>query len=342
MPASSASSSPSLADLRRWIERFESLRVLVWGDIVADRFLYGSTTRVSREAPALVLKHEDEEVRPGGAGNAMLNVAALGAKVAAVGFIGGDAAGEALCKRLREGGVDTDHLVRRHEAGTPVKTRVMAGGVHTVRQQVLRIDQDRPWETDSGSDDALVASFSALLDDVDAVLISDYGLGSVDSKIYHRLLPELGDRSLPRFLDSRSSLMSFPGITAATPNQSEVEAALHVELDDDIAALETAGRRLLQELSSEVLIVTRGSKGMTLFEPDADPLHIDIHGTEEIADVTGAGDTVIATFTLGYVAGASAPDAARLSNVAGGLAVMKRGTATVSAAELDDAIARGE
>jgi rfaE bifunctional protein kinase chain/domain len=218
----------------------------------------------------------------------------------------------------------------------------MAGGVHTVRQQVLRIDQDRPWASGAEWEEALLQSFRSLLDKVDAVLISDYGLGSVDPHVYRRLRPDLDARELPVYLDSRASLRDFTGVTAATPNQSEVESALRIELDDDITALEAAGQQLLEELSSRVLIITRGSRGMTLFEAGTQPLHIDIHGSDQIADVTGAGDTVIATFTLGHVAGAAAADAARLSNVAGGLAVMKRGTATVSAAELDEAIARGE
>jgi rfaE bifunctional protein kinase chain/domain len=331
-----------MVELRPWIERFSSLHVLVWGDVVADRFLYGSTTRVSREAPALVLKHESEEVRPGGAGNAMLNVAALGARVSAAGYIGDDGVGGALLASLQQGGVDTDNLVRRSDASTPVKTRVMAGGVHTVRQQVLRIDQELPWTIDVDSSSALVGSLTALLNDVDAVLISDYSLGSVDANLYQQLRPVLASRNLPVFLDSRASLLGFAGVTAATPNQTEVESALHVELDDDMVALEAAGLRLLEELASEVILITRGSRGMVLFEQDAEPLHIAIHGSDEIADVTGAGDTVIAAFALGHVAGAPAADAARLSNVAGGLAVMKRGTATVSAAELDEAIARGE
>ena len=148
MPPSSASSSSNRAALGPWIERFGSLHILVWGDVVADRFLYGSTTRVSREAPALVLNYEDEEIRPGGAGNAMLNVAALGARVSAAGFIGDDVVGTALLESLQRGGVDTDLLVTRANSGTPVKTRVMAGGVHTVRQQVLRIDQASGWAHD--------------------------------------------------------------------------------------------------------------------------------------------------------------------------------------------------
>jgi len=342
MPRSAASSSPLMAELRPWIERFSSLHVLVWGDVVADRFLYGSTTRVSREAPALVLRHESEEIRPGGAGNAMLNVAALGARVSAAGYIGDDAAGSVLLATLEQGGVGTDHIVRRSDSGTPVKTRVMAGGVHTVRQQVLRIDQEMPWATDVDASSALVGSLTALLDDVDAVMISDYSLGSVDPNLYQQLRPVLASRNLPVFLDSRASLLSFAGVTAATPNQAEVESALRIELDDDIVALEAAGRRLQEELASELILITRGSRGMVLFERDADPLHIAIHGSDQIADVTGAGDTVIAAFSLGHVAGAPAADAARLSNLAGGLAVMKRGTATVSAAELDEAIARGE
>lgn len=342
MSDSSASSLPPLDTLRPWIDRFDGLTVLLWGDIVADRFLYGSTTRVSREAPALVLKYESEETRPGAAGNAMNNVAALGARVIAAGYVADDGPGSDLLDSLQQGGIRCDRIVRRHDGSTPVKTRVMAGGVHTVRQQVLRIDQEARWPSDPVASERLMAEIRAALGEVDAVLISDYSLGTVDPEMYLALRNEIRAHRLPVFLDSRAAVLDFPGVAAATPNEGEVEEALRLRLGGDTEALEAAGRELLERLECEALLVTRGSCGMSLFEPGAAPHHIEIHGSQEIADVTGAGDAVIATFALGWVAGATALEAARLSNVAGGVAVMKRGTAAVSATELAEAIERGE
>ena len=170
---------PAAATLCPWVDRFAEARVVVWGDIVADEFLYGSTTRISREAPALVVCRENTEIRPGGAGNVMVNAAALGAQVSAVGFIGSDAAGTELRHALQTAGVSTEYLISRDDAPTPVKTRVMAGGRHTVRQQILRIDSDAPWPTHDDADGALDEALEAARRDADAVLLSDYGIGNV-------------------------------------------------------------------------------------------------------------------------------------------------------------------
>ena len=329
---------PPLATLRPWVDRFRDARITVWGDVVADRFVYGATTRVSREAPALVLRREGEEIRPGGAGNTMMNAAALGARVAAVGYLGGDSAGDDLRQVLDGAGVVTDHLVVRTDAPTPKKTRVMAGGVHTVRQQVLRIDEDDPWpDLDAAATD-LDAALNSSLDDTDALLVSDYSMGSVREAAVTPRIGSLHGGEVPVVADSRAALLSFARVTAATPNEEEVEKALGVDLDGDTEALERAGRQLLEQLAAKAILITRGSSGMALFEEDAPTIHLPIHGTNEIADVTGAGDAVIAAFTLALVAGASMLEAALISNVAGALVVRKRGTATISADELGTAL----
>ena len=329
---------PKLSTLHPCIDRFGSLHIVVWGDIVADRFLYGSTTRVSREAPALVLRHESEEIRPGGAGNAMMNAAALGAAVSAVGYLGDDDAGNALRAVLEGAGLDTALLTRRGDGPTPVKTRVMAGGLHTVRQQVLRIDQDRSWPPRDKAGTELAESLQSALDGADALLISDYGLGSVDQRRYVEIRDIISERDLPVFLDSRAALLEFSGVSAATPNENEVEEALGIRLDGSLDTLESAGSQLLEQLGGEALLITRGSMGIAVFERDRPVVHLPIYGTDQIADVTGAGDSVIATFALSRIAGASTIEAACLANVAGGLSVMKRGTATISHDELIEVI----
>lgn len=327
----------ALSALRPALQGFADLRLVVWGDLVGDVFLYGSTTRVSREAPALVLCYESEELRPGAAGNAALNAAALGASVQFVGFVGDDAAGRALRDRLASRGVGADGVVERSDASTPLKTRVMAGGHHTARQQILRIDRDRPWQHDDGAAGTLKDRLLAAVDGADALLISDYGLGSVSASTF-RELRRTAPEDLLTTLDSRHALLEYSGVSAATPNQGEVEAALGIRLDGEVEALEAAGRELLERLQSRNLIITRGSAGMAVFDGAGAPAHLPIHGTDQVADVTGAGDTVIAAFTCGLAAGVPTVDAARLANVAAGLVVMKRGTATVPLAELEEAL----
>jgi rfaE bifunctional protein kinase chain/domain len=333
-------SSPSpLAELRPWLERWTGKRLVVWGDVVADRFLLGSTTRVSREAPALVLRYEGEENRPGGAGNAALNAASLGGQVSIVGYVGEDTAGARLVESFERAGIDTGGLVRREDGSTPTKTRVMAGGSHTVRQQILRIDDDRPWP--DGQRQALQARLLHALEAADALLISDYGLGSVDPETWAAVRARTVELGIPVTLDSRFGLLSYPGVSAATPNEGEVEEMLRLQLNGRIEAIESAGADLLERLACSSVLITRGSLGMAVFERERSPVHVPIHGTDEIADVTGAGDTVIATMTLAMAAGAETLDAARLANVAAGLVVMKHGTATVPREELVSALADG-
>lgn len=324
-----------LTELRRWLEPMAAQSVLVWGDLVADSFLHGTTTRVSREAPALVLRHDSQEYRPGGAGNAAMNAAALGAHVHLAGYMGVDEAGRELSRLLRDAGATTDDVFERRDGGTPTKTRIMAGGVHTVRQQILRIDHERMWPAEP----ELVEALALRLPDVDALLVSDYGLGTVTPEGLRRLLPIARAHGVPVLLDSRFRILEYPGVTAATPNESEVEQALSVPLDGNGETLERVGRELLERLGSEGLVITRGSAGMAIFRPGVETEHLAIHGTDEIADVTGAGDTVIATCCLALAAGADLPTAARLANIAAGLVVLKHGTATVTRAELDAALA---
>jgi len=300
--------------------------------------LYGSTTRISREAPALVVRRESDEIRPGGAGNAMMNTAALGARVIAVGFLGSDDTGAELRAVLDAAGIDTTHLVARDDAPTPVKTRIMAGGRHTVRQQILRIDADRAWPPDDAARERVREALAASLEDADALLISDYGMGNVCPETVTEIIKPLRDRGAVVTADSRDALMAYRGVGVVTPNEDEVEAALDIPAGGLGDELDNAGGRLLAELACDAVLITRGSRGMSLFQADGTTTHLPIHGTDEIADVTGAGDAVIAAFTNASVVGASMLEAARIANVAAALAVMKRGTAAVPAAELRAAL----
>jgi rfaE bifunctional protein kinase chain/domain len=324
------------------IDGFSNRRILVVGDLIADEFIYGEIARVSREAPVLILKYDATEIVAGGAGNAANNVAALGGHARLVGLVGADPEGRRLLGSFHRG-VDRAHIVRAREYRTPVKTRILAGGVHAARQQVVRIDREPAWPLDDGVSRALAEKIEPAIDDCDAVLLSDYGSGLI-TRALARTIRRAVDRrprrrSVPILVDSRYRLAEFRGLTTCTPNESEVEQVLGIRIKDDVEALERAGRLLLRNMGMRAVLITRGSRGMALFEPKQATSHIPIFGSDEVTDVTGAGDTVIATFGLALSAGASFYEAARLANYAGGLVVMKRGTATVSARELSDAVA---
>jgi rfaE bifunctional protein kinase chain/domain len=321
----------------RVLARVPRVRVAVVGDLVADEFIYGQIDRVSREAPVLILGYDSTEVVPGGAGNAANNAAALGARVALVGVVGRDGAGTRLVAALRSR-ADVSGIVRASGYVTPVKTRILAGGVHSAKQQVVRIDRAGGRITPAIRR-RVEQALAAVIRRVDVVIISDYGSGLVTPEMWRRALAAARVRRAPLVLvDSRYALDGFTGLTACTPNESEVEALLGVKIDDDRGVLERAGRTLLERMRARAVLITRGSRGMALFEPDRPTDHIPIVGSDQVTDVTGAGDTVIATFALALAAGAPFGLAARLANHAGGLVVMKRGTATVTREELHDAV----
>lgn len=316
-------------------------RVVVLGDLIADEFVSGRIARVSREAPVLILEYDSTEIVPGGAGNAAANVAALGGDAGLVALAGRDDAGRRVLQACPRG-VDTRAVARPGGYHTPVKTRILAGGVHSAKQQVVRIDRRTREPIAPAWREAWVRAATRALATADAVLVSDYGSGLISPALITSLVAPLRARKtpVPVLVDSRYDLLKFRGLTACTPNQSEVEQALDVTIGDAPRALERAGRALLTRTRMDAVLVTRGSRGMALFEPDTPTLHIPIYGSDEIADVTGAGDTVMATLTLALAAGATMAEAARLANYAGGLVVMKRGTATVSARELAVAVSR--
>ncbi len=321
------------------IDRFRSCSVLVLGDVLADEYVYGRVARVSREAPVLILEYDSTEVVPGGAGNAASNVAALGGVARLVGLVGRDEPGRRLLHALPRR-VERTSVVRPSEFQTPMKTRILAGGVHSAKQQVVRIDR-RGSEAVARADRASVEDAArACAAKADAILVSDYGSGLVRPAFVTELarLGRREARRVPVLVDSRYALMRFSRFTACTPNESEVEQALGTVIDDRPSELERAGRTLLERLRMQAVLITRGSRGMALFERAKPTMHIPIHGSDQIADVTGAGDTVMATMTLALAAGATFEEAARLANFAGGLVVMKRGTATVSADELARAV----
>ena len=326
-----------LKRLRDIVAGFASKNVVVVGDLIADEFLYGKPSRISREAPVLILRFTNREVRLGGAANAAHNVQALGAIALPVGVLGHDSAGSEVRRLFAEKGISTEGVVGAEGRLTPVKTRIMAGGYESTRQQVVRLDREPELAIADPVEDALVAALKTAGRSAEAFLVSDYGYGTVTPRVFDTVLEAARARGAVVTVDSRYDLPRFKGATAAAPNEPEVEALAGVELGDE-RALEKAGRAVLERLESRYLLVTRGSRGMALFEREGPVTFMPIHGSDQIADVTGAGDTVISAFTVALATGAGAGEAAWLANVAGGVVVMKRGTATVSAAELSESL----
>jgi len=343
-PSGATHGDPAPGDrLLQLIGSFRRCTVLVVGDLIADEFIYGEVARVSREAPVLILKYDATQIIPGGAGNAAHNVAALGARAGLAGLVGTDAEGKRLLASFPKQ-VDRSRVVASSRYQTPVKTRILAGGTHSAKQQVVRIDRETDWPLSPAISRTFAQRLVASLDGCDAVVLSDYGSGLITPRLataIRKALKAAGRPAVPVLLDTRYRLLDYRGLTTCTPNESEVETALGTTIGDNVAALEAAGRTLLARTKSRAILITRGGRGMALFEPRRQTVHLPIFGSDEVADVTGAGDTVIATFALALAAGATFYEATRLANYAGGLVVMKRGTATVSARELEAAV-RGD
>jgi len=323
------------------IESFPKLTITVLGDLIADEFIYGEISRVSREAPVLILRHRDRTVVPGGAGNAVYNLADLGVTVLPVGVIGDDEPGRMLLHAFRKKHISVSGIRRVKGRTTVTKTRVLAGMTHSSRQQVIRVDREPDTPLDRSAMRDMVYQTRGYVRASDALLISDYGYGAATPQLFDLIRSRSSVNGIPVTLDSRYRALSYTGITAATPNEFELEEVLRTRIGDDNARLMAAGKAVMQKMKLQSLVITRGKDGMVLFTRSGKPVAIPIHGSDETADVTGAGDTVIATYTAALAAGADAESAARLANYAGGIVVMKRGTATVSRAELLRAVMEG-
>jgi D-glycero-beta-D-manno-heptose-7-phosphate kinase len=321
------------------VRRFPQQKIVVVGDLVADQFLYGEISRVSREAPVLILRHEKTETTPGGAANCAVNLAALDARAVLIGATGEDKAGDSLLGKLRASNVECSGVVRSPEIQTTTKVRVLAGQTHSTRQQVLRVDYESAALEDAEVHEQLRQLLRESSEDAAAIIISDYNYGVSDESMATTAREIAKRRGIPILVDSRFRLSRFTGFTSATPNEDEVEQLLDRKLDT-VEDLEDASLELRERLGFDSLLITRGSNGMLLLQPGEEPIHIEAVGAREPVDVTGAGDTVIAAYTLSLACEASFADAARLANHAGGLVVMKRGTASINRQELLSSVLR--
>jgi len=331
-------------DVQRWkkiAQSFGGLTVTVLADLVADEFVFGEISRVSREAPVLILKHRERTVVPGGGGNAVMNLAALGVKVLPVGVVGDDDTGDLLMAIFRKNRITTSGITRLKGHVTTTKSRILAGTSHGSRQQVVRVDREPvPLADGSAIASKLTNQAREYSGGAQGLLISDYGYGAATPAILAKIKSKRWPVDKPITLDSRYRILEYTGATAATPNEPEVEEALRINIGADKKQLFSAGRQLMEQLGLKSMIITRGRDGMMAFQRNAKPLEIPVFGSDQVVDVTGAGDTVIATYTAALAGGADTSDAANLANIAGGIVVMKRGTAAVSNAELLAAIDR--
>jgi D-glycero-beta-D-manno-heptose-7-phosphate kinase len=320
--------------LRNIIETFPRVTITVLGDLVADEFVFGEISRVSREAPVLILKHRERSVVPGGGANAVNNLADLGVNVLPVGAIGDDEPGKLLLKYFRHKRIPTSGVLRDKSYTTVTKTRILAGMTHNARQQVVRVDREPEAAPNRHLTRELFLSAREYIRASDALVVSDYGYGSASPALVNALHERGSRRTVPIILDSRYRMLEYSGVTAATPNEPEVEAALGMRIGQDWNRVVEAGQQVMERMRLQSLLITRGKDGMIAFDEKQSPVDIPIFGSDQVADVTGAGDTVIAAFSAALAAGANTEEAAQLANYAGGIVVMKRGTATVSREEL--------
>ena len=323
------------AQLLAIIDRFAETRVVLVGDLVLDRFILGTPKRISREAPVIILRHEAQRDVPGGGANALANIAALGATVTAVAAVGDDEPGAALRAALSERGIDHSSIVTVPRYRTPTKVRILGGGPSSLKHQVARYDIEDELEVNGTWRTELDRRLAAAVAGAGAVAISDYGYGCASPEVTAVVTRAAGRPWI--CLDSRYRIGAFAGVSGATPNLEELEAFCGRRLagDDEVAA---GAEELRRALGARFVLATRGNRGMTLAEAGG-TRRIPVFGGDQVADVTGAGDTVLAVLTVALAAGAAPVDAARLANVAAGLVVMKLGTATVSASELRTAVA---
>lgn len=308
-------------------------KILVIGDMVADIYLDGRISRISREAPVLVLEKAGEKIVAGGAANVVNNIATLGGEVFAVGLLGDDRSAHGLRKILAANGAHVEGLISDPERPTISKTRIIAGGRATVSQQIVRVDAESKEPMGLTFEAKLRQYIESVLPEIEGVVLSDYGSGTITEGLQELLISYCHEHDLPSIVDSRYDIRRFHGIGYVKQNDAELAAAVGRKLHSTEEICE-AGEELRRELDADGVLVTRGELGMTLLERDGSIHNIPVSDKSEVFDVSGAGDTCVAAVILALAAGAAPADAARLSNIASGIAVRKLGTSTVSAAEL--------
>jgi len=314
------------------LSRFEGSSILVIGDIMVDQFIWGKVSRVSPEAPVPVVKVTSENLCLGGATNVVNNVRSLGGKVMVCGVIGDDEMGKRLISDLTSFGIDTGGVMVDKDRPTTVKTRIIAHN-----QQVVRYDRESTSEISIDTMQRIISYLKRNLDSLNAIIISDYGKGVTSSELIKEVIHCVRENGKIISVDPKVNNFSFyKGVTVITPNNDEASEAGGIEIKDEKTLLRV-GEILLNKLACELLLITRGEDGMTLFERDGETTHIPTLA-KNVYDVTGAGDTVISVLTLALTAGATLKEASAIANYAAGIAVGELGTATIAKSELVEII----
>jgi rfaE bifunctional protein kinase chain/domain len=319
------------------VGKFRDTRIVVLGDLVIDKYIFGSPERVSREAPVLIIRENERDIRLGGAGNVVANIRALGGRPRPVGLMGADDIGEQLMDLMANRGINSEGILVDPARFTTTKTRVLGGGRNTVRQQMLRIDRQSDTRVDPSIRAILVEHLNRALEGADALVVSDYGEGVVEAELFDEVMRITREKTVPVFVDSRYRIELFMGADTLIPSEPELFSASKLNVATE-TGLEKAGRWLLQTAQCGAAMVKRGKKGVALFKPDRPTLKVPAYGPDEVADRTGAGDTVLAAYSLARSVGAESEEALCIANIAGGISVTKSGTAVVKAEELKRAL----
>lgn len=319
-------------DLIKYIKQFKDKKIMVLGDLIADKFIIADPERLSREAPVLILKHKEEKILPGGGANAAVNIASLGAEVDLLGVVGDDFSAEALRSELKKSKIRTEGIFKDPNRPTAEKTRILAGGEQIVRQQVVRVDKVKNFDIGAELRQNLFNYLQNKIKESDAILFSDYGNGIFNADTTAQFVQAAAAAGRDSAVDSRYQLSSFRGAVIATPNLEEVAEIYGQELKTQ-AEVEAAGVKIRRILDLKYLLITQGGNGMTLFADDKID-HIPAANFSEVFDVTGAGDTVVGTLILAFASGAPAEIAIRIANYAAGIVVRKSGVASVTKSEL--------
>lgn len=326
------------SDLQQWLSaaltQLKGCRIALLGDLILDGYIYGETIRISREAPVLIVRKQQQLFRLGGAANVAANLAALGVDVRLLACIGQDEAGSQLAALLQQAAIATDYLVPSKDWITPCKTRILAGAQGAGKQQVLRLDDEPSLPLAEQTLLQVQQHLQHMLADIDLLIVSDYGTGLITGSLLAQV-QLLAKQGLPCAVDSRYQLAAFQGVYAIKPNLPEAEAIVGFPLTSK-AAIEQAGHHLLQQTGSSLCLLTQGKQGMTLFDAHHRSVSIPSVGSQEVTDVTGAGDTVMATFAAGLAAKLSPVHAMYLANCAASVVVQKAGTGVATAAEMMD------
>lgn len=316
------------------ITKLKKPKVLVIGDVAIDEMIYGNTERISREAPVLILRHTQTKIILGAASNAAHNISTLnGGKVSILGTYGDDYYGKVLLEAFEKAKVDTKYMVKAPERPTTVKTRISGSCSQSVTQQIVRIDRETKEWLSKQTEDKVCETIEKAIPEFDAVILSDYQLGTLTDRVIETTVDVAKKHGKIVVADVQKDMFRYKGVTAMTPNQPDTEKFVGFFIKDE-ETLQQAGEKLLDSTNSDLMLVTRGGDGMAVFERGKEYSPIPVFNKTDVFDVTGAGDTVVATFTLGLAAGLSPKHAAIIGNLAASIVIRSFGCATTNIKEL--------